>query len=127
CLLCSGRLPRECLIEVHQFVQTHPQLHGNLSLQVMCVPPREAINILLDFCPQALLQYTKDKFNSDTEWKYLLLLLHRKVQGLGDESILKPFYLQVTKDILTHLAQTLNLEDLCKILPPGGENMYRNY
>jgi hypothetical protein len=59
CLLCSGKLPPECLSEVRQFVHTHPQLHGNLSLQVLCVPTREATNILLDFCPHALLQYAK--------------------------------------------------------------------
>ncbi|XP_069678464.1 BLOC-2 complex member HPS3 isoform X2 [Periplaneta americana] len=127
CLLCSGKLPRECLIEVHQFVQSHPHLHGNLSLQVLCVPTREATNILLDFCPQALLQYTKDRFTNETEWKCLLLLLHKKGQTLGDDSLLKTFYLQVTKDILTHLAQTLSLEELCRVLPPGGENMYRSY
>jgi hypothetical protein len=59
CLLCSGKLPQECVVEVHQFVQTHPQLQGNLSVQVLCVPIEEAATILLDFCPHALLQYTK--------------------------------------------------------------------
>lgn len=127
CLLCSGKLPPECLSEVRQFVHTHPQLHGNLSLQVLCVPTREATNILLDFCPHALLQYAKDKFTSETEWKSLMLLLHRKTQTLGDETVLKPLYLQVTRDILTHLAQTLSLEEMCRVLPPGWDNLYHGY
>jgi hypothetical protein len=127
CLLCSGKLPHECLVEVHQFVQTHPQLHGNLSLQVLCVPAQEAATILLDFCPHALLQYTKDRFSCETEWRSLLLMLHRKVQALGDNTLLKPLYLQVTNDVFTYLSQTLSLEEMCRVLPPGDENMYHNY
>jgi hypothetical protein len=30
-------------------------------------------------------------------------------------------------DILTYLSQTLSLEEICRVLPPGGENMYNNY
>jgi len=30
-------------------------------------------------------------------------------------------------DVFTHLSQTLSLEEMCRVLPPGGENMYRNY
>lgn len=127
CLLCSGKLPQECVVEVHQFVQTHPQLQGNLSLQVLCVPIEEAATILLDFCPHALLQYTKDRFSREAEWRSLLLMLHRKVQALGEKTVLKPLYLQVTNDILTYLSQTLSLEEICRVLPPGGENMYGNY
>ncbi|XP_023724080.1 Hermansky-Pudlak syndrome 3 protein isoform X2 [Cryptotermes secundus] len=127
CLLCSGKLPPECLSEVRQFVHTHPQLHGNLSLQVLCVPPREGTNILLDFCPHALLHYAQDRFTSETEWKSLVLLLHRKTQTLGDETVLKPLYQQVTRDILTYLAQTLSLEEMCRVLPPGWDKLYHGY
>jgi hypothetical protein len=30
-------------------------------------------------------------------------------------------------DVFTHLSQTLSLDEMCRVLPPGGENMYRNY
>ncbi|XP_021913117.1 Hermansky-Pudlak syndrome 3 protein isoform X3 [Zootermopsis nevadensis] len=127
CLLCSGKLPQDCAIEVRQFAQTHPRLHGNLSLQVLCMPVLEAANVLLGFCPQALLRFTKDRFSGEAEWKWLLLMLHRKVQTLGDETLLKPFYLQVTRDVMTYLAQTLPVEDVCRVLPPGGDDLYRSY
>jgi hypothetical protein len=47
----------------------------------------------------------QDKFTSESEWKGLVLMLHRKMQTLGDETLLKPFYLQVTKGelVYTHL------------------------
>lgn len=126
-LLCSGRLPKECLVEVYQFVQSHPQLHGNLSLQVLCLPPREGSNVLLNFCPQVLLQFAKDKFVAEMEWKYLLLLLQRKIYALSDENMLKPFYLRVMKECLAHLSTTLALEDFCRVLPPGSESSYQHF
>lgn len=39
----------------------------------------------------------QDRFTSETEWKSLVLLLHRKTQTLGDETVLKPLYQQVTR------------------------------
>jgi len=30
-------------------------------------------------------------------------------------------------DVFTYLSQTLSLEEMCRVLPPGGENMYHNY
>jgi hypothetical protein len=30
-------------------------------------------------------------------------------------------------DILTHLAQTLSLEEMCRVLPPGWDNLYHGY
>jgi hypothetical protein len=41
--------------------------------------------------------WLQDRFTSENEWKSLLLMLHRKMQTLGDETLLKPFYMQVTK------------------------------
>jgi len=38
----------------------------------------------------------QDRFSCETEWRSLLLMLHRKVQALGDNTVLKPLYLQVT-------------------------------
>ncbi|CAG2066532.1 unnamed protein product [Timema podura] len=55
-LLCWRRLPGVCAVEVYQFLKRHPQLYGNLSLLVLCMPVNEVTNIIMDFCPQALLQ-----------------------------------------------------------------------
>jgi hypothetical protein len=30
-------------------------------------------------------------------------------------------------DILTYLAQTLPVENVCRVLPPGGDNLYHSY
>ncbi|XP_049805068.1 Hermansky-Pudlak syndrome 3 protein homolog [Schistocerca nitens] len=126
CLLCSGKLPKECVVEVYQFVQTHPQLHGNLSLQVLCVSTKEATNVLLNFCPQTLLQFAKDRYTVDSEYKHLLSLLHKKISALSDE-LLKPYYMRVMNEILTYLAQTYPLESLCQMLPAGTEYQYASF
>ncbi|KAK7788466.1 hypothetical protein R5R35_014523 [Gryllus longicercus] len=126
-LLCSSRLPKECLVEVYQFVQSHPQLYGNLSLQVLCLPAREGATVLMNFCPQVLLQFAKNKFVAEVEWKYLLLLLQRKIYALPDDNVVKPLYVQVMKDCLSHLSTTLPLEEFCKVLPPGTESSYQQF
>lgn len=58
-VLCSGRLPPACLTEVLRFVHGQPELCGNLSLQALCLGPREAAALLLDFCPQAVLRHAQ--------------------------------------------------------------------
>ncbi|XP_066997400.2 BLOC-2 complex member HPS3 isoform X2 [Anabrus simplex] len=126
-VLCSGKLPKECIVEIYQFVQSHPQLHGNLSLQVLCLPAREGSNMLLNFCPQVLLQFAKDKFVTEAEWKYLLLLLQRKIYALPEDSVLKSFYQQVMKECLAYLSAQLSLEEFCRILPPGSEVLYQHF
>ncbi|XP_063220161.1 BLOC-2 complex member HPS3 [Bacillus rossius redtenbacheri] len=128
-LLCSKKLPKECIVEVYQFLHTHPQLLGNLSLQVLCVTTKEATTILLDFCPQALLQYSKDRYKGETEWKHLLSILQKKVQLLPEEGLMKPFYMQVQRDVLMYLAQNIPLDDFCHILPSGGssDESYQSY
>lgn len=126
-LLCSNRLPKECLVEVYQFVQSHPQLYGNLSLQVLCLPAREGATVLMNFCPQVLLQFAKNKFVAEVEWKYLLLLLQRKIYALPDDNVIKPLYVRVMKDCLSHLSSSLPLEEFCRVLPPGTECSYQPF
>lgn len=52
-------LPVECLHEVKQFLETQ-DIDGSLSLKTLCIQNTEEVTmILMDSCPQALLQYAK--------------------------------------------------------------------
>ncbi|KAG8240333.1 hypothetical protein J437_LFUL000808 [Ladona fulva] len=119
-MLCSTRLHPECVAEVRQFLQGCPTTLGRHSLLALCIPPREATLFLLEVCPQALLQYAKDKYSADNDWKYLLLLLQRRLLTSQEQSPMRVFYTRILRDALSHLAHTLSLEEFVKVLPPGG-------
>lgn len=119
-MLCSTRLNTECIAEVRQFLQGRSSTLGRHSLLALCLPPREATLFLLEVCPQALLQYAKDKYSADNDWKYLLLLLQRRLLTSQEQSPMRVFYTRILRDALSHLAHTLNLEEFVKVLPPGG-------
>nr|CAD7400072.1 unnamed protein product [Timema cristinae] len=78
-LLCWKRLPGVCAVEVYHFLKRHPQLYGNLSLLVLCMPVNEVTNILMEFGPQALLQCA--------EMCHDLLSLNTQFHGLNAEMI----------------------------------------
>ncbi|XP_071445245.1 BLOC-2 complex member HPS3 [Hetaerina americana] len=119
-ILCSKRIHPECVTEVRQFLQGCPMALGRHSLLALCLPPREATLFLLEICPQTLLQYAKDKYAADNDWKYLLLLLQRRLLTSQEQSPMRGFYTKILRDALSHLAHTMTLEEFVKVLPPGG-------
>ncbi|XP_025073304.1 uncharacterized protein LOC105423957 isoform X2 [Pogonomyrmex barbatus] len=89
-------LPVECLHEVKQFLETQ-NIDGSLSLKTLCIQNTEEITIMLmDNCPQAIVQYAKDKYTKDTEWKYLIELTRDKIASTTQQE-LQVLYTQIMK------------------------------
>ncbi|XP_034238790.1 Hermansky-Pudlak syndrome 3 protein homolog [Thrips palmi] len=115
-VLCSSRLPRACVMEVLRFVRSQPKLFGNLSLQALCLPVREAVAVLLDFCPQAVLRYAQDLFRTEDDWRHLLAGLDTKRKTHSQNQALSALYQQTMTDVLDHLAHSVDVDTLCRLL-----------
>ncbi|KAG5311825.1 HPS3 protein, partial [Acromyrmex insinuator] len=110
-------LPIECLHEVKQFLETQ-NIDGNLSLKTLCIQNTEEVTIILmDSCPQTVVQYAKDKYTKDTEWKFLIELTRDKIATSTMEQELHLLYTQIMKEILNYLPHALPMKSLHRILP----------
>lgn len=110
-------LPVECLHEVKQFLETQ-NIDGSLSLKTLCIQNTEEVTtILMNNCPQAIVQYAKDKYTKDTEWKYLIELTQDKIAASMMQQELQLLYTQIMKEILNYLPHTLPMKSLHRVLP----------
>ncbi|XP_012059658.1 PREDICTED: Hermansky-Pudlak syndrome 3 protein [Atta cephalotes] len=110
-------LPIECLHEVKQFLETQ-NIDGNLSLKTLCIQNTEEVTIILmDSCPQTVVQYAKDKYTKDIEWKFLIELTRDKIATSTMEQELHLLYTQIMKEILNYLPHALSMKSLHRILP----------
>lgn len=58
-VLSCDFIPNECLYEVKQFLETQ-EIHGSLSLKTLCIQnTEETTTLLMENCPQAVVQYAK--------------------------------------------------------------------
>lgn len=116
-ILSCEFLPVECLHEVKQFLETQ-NIDGSLSLKTLCIQNTEEVTtILMDSCPQAIVQYAKDKYTKETEWKYLIELTQDKVATSTSQQELQLFYKQIMKEIVNYLPYALPMKSLHRILP----------
>ncbi|KAL0105383.1 hypothetical protein PUN28_016797 [Cardiocondyla obscurior] len=116
-ILSCEFLPVECLHEVKQFLETQ-NIDGSLSLKTLCIQNTEEVTIILmDECPQAVVQYAKDKYTKDTEWKYLIDLTQDKIAASTTKQELQLLYTQIMKEILNYLPHALPMKSLHRILP----------
>lgn len=116
-LLSCDFLPNECFFEVKQFLETQ-EIDGSLSLKTLCIQDTEEVTrILADNCPQAVVQYAKDTYVKDSEWKYLIELIQKKISASAARQELHCLYTQIMKEILSYLPHTLSLKSLHRILP----------
>lgn len=58
-LLCSQVIPKQVITEVNGFLSVNEHLRGNESLQSITMGNNDAILLLIDFCPQCLLEFAK--------------------------------------------------------------------
>lgn len=140
-LLCSQLVPKQITNEMLAFFKMNAELDGSVSLQSIVMPVRDGTPFLLEKCPQCLLQYGKDRFAKDDEWKQLIVALQQKLATAKAESknvylyhmcILKGassagFRWDVNRfffrlDVLTHLATTLPLQRFLMVLPPKSDS-----
>lgn len=83
-LLCSDEVLSEIFNEISQFVYANPSLVGIEGIITCVLPVRECIEFLTNVCPQAVLEYAKDRVSSEDDWKYLIQCLQTKSHGGGD-------------------------------------------
>lgn len=121
CLLCSNWLSKECKEELCQYISTI--LPECISLQILC-QPHQAIEILSNSHPEVIPVYAKDMFDDNEKWKSLVQYLKNKSDEGGDQS---DIYSDALKEILSHLASCVTVEQLSDILPPGSSSTYQHY
>lgn len=127
-LLASGFLPVECLQEVKHFLESQ-DINGSLAFRTLCSEDTEVVTrMLMDDCPQAALQYAKDKYTKESEWKCFIELLQSKISTINeDQESQYYFFDQIMKETLTYLAQTLPLKGLRRILPKDDRVTFQKY
>ncbi|KAI5707250.1 hypothetical protein M8J75_016047 [Diaphorina citri] len=121
CLLCSNWLSKECKEELCQYISTI--LPDCISLQILCQPDK-AVEILSNSHPQVIPVYAKDMFDKNEQWKSLVAYLNNKADEGGE---LGKVYSNALKEILSHLANCMTVEQLSDILPPGSSGTYQHY
>ncbi|CAK9819454.1 BLOC-2 complex member HPS3 [Anthophora quadrimaculata] len=116
-VLSCDFIPNECLYEVKQFLETQ-EIDGSLSLKTLCIQNTEEVTaLLMENCPQAVVQYAKDMYTKDTEWKYLIELTQSKISSSIAREEMHCLYTQIMKAILNYLPHTLSLKSLHHVLP----------
>ncbi|XP_054266430.1 uncharacterized protein LOC128988800 [Macrosteles quadrilineatus] len=120
-LICSGWLSTECLTELTQYVKE--VLPSCLSLLVLA-QPSEGLPLLIQKCPQAIPQYTKDRLKNEAELKEMISLLEQKVEEDSSGS-----YEPILKEVLEYLSNNVAPDVLCRVLPGGslGRQKYKSH
>ncbi|KRT79408.1 hypothetical protein AMK59_8468 [Oryctes borbonicus] len=119
-ILCSPIVSKQVVIEVVAFLDLNEDLRGCLSIQSVILNINEAVSLLVDKCPQCLLQFGKDKFTRTDEWKCMIATIQSKVIRLSESTDLKHvcfFYKKILRDVLTHAATSMHLEQLLDVFP----------
>ncbi|XP_011496672.1 PREDICTED: uncharacterized protein LOC105361260 [Ceratosolen solmsi marchali] len=126
-LMASEFLPGECLEEVEQFLDTE-QVDGDTAFRILCNRNTEAVTqILLEKCPQAVLQYAKDVYTKDTEWKLLVDLLQQEISKHNSSQESRLFFEQTMIETLKYLVEILPLKSIYYILPKGNDEALEHY
>lgn len=85
-LLCSDFVPVDVANEISQFVYTNPHLIGIEGIISCLLPTREAAELLCNVCPQALLEFAKERVHSEEDWQFLIHCLQRQTNKDTTES-----------------------------------------
>ncbi|XP_066255602.1 uncharacterized protein [Euwallacea similis] len=119
-LLCSKLVPKQVIAEVNSFLAINENLRGSDSLKTLTIGTNDAILLLIDVCPQCLLQFAKDRLVKAEEWKFLVATVQRRILKLSQKEDLKRisfFPKKILRDILTHAAASFTLDQLRLIFP----------
>ncbi|KAG5889876.1 hypothetical protein JTB14_018923 [Gonioctena quinquepunctata] len=119
-LLCSQVVPKQVVTEVNGYLSVNETLRGNESLQSIIMGTKDAVLLLIDTCPQCLLQFGKDRFSRTDEWKLLVATVQRRILRLAQNGNLKRvcfFHKKMLKDILTYVASNMTLDQLVQVFP----------
>lgn len=78
-LLCSEQVPIEVANEISQFVYANPHLIGIEAIISCLLPARETAELLTNVCPQALLEFSKERMHSEEDWRFVIQCLQRQI------------------------------------------------
>lgn len=77
-LLCSEHIPMDVANEISQFVYTNPHLIGIEGIISCLLPTRECAELLTNVCPQAVLEFAKERVHEEEDWRFLIQCLQRQ-------------------------------------------------
>lgn len=77
-LLCSEHVPMDVANEISHFVYTNPHLIGIEGIISCLLPTRESAELLSNVCPQAVLEFAKERVHSEDDWRFLIQCLQRQ-------------------------------------------------
>uniref|UniRef100_A0A2R5LIZ4 Uncharacterized protein n=1 Tax=Ornithodoros turicata TaxID=34597 RepID=A0A2R5LIZ4_9ACAR len=90
-----------------------------VSLKVLCLAPGDAISILVEDYPTAVLGFMQDKFPDDTsQWLWLYKAVETK-QGVSQNRDASKAYMRVMHGVLGHLSNVLSPGEFVELLPCG--------
>ncbi|KAK6641856.1 hypothetical protein RUM44_013574 [Polyplax serrata] len=128
CILSLENLPAECLVEVRNFLTNQSNVFGALSLRILCATNiQEAISHLINFSPQPLGPFAREQIKEKDDWKFLVSELLKKIDEIKDDERLQFFYQQLLSEILHHIVENLNIEDVVDIIPNDYEEAERYF
>uniref|UniRef100_A0AAR5Q491 CNH domain-containing protein n=1 Tax=Dendroctonus ponderosae TaxID=77166 RepID=A0AAR5Q491_DENPD len=119
-LLCSKVVPNQVIVEVNGFLAVNDTLRGSDSLKTITMGTNDAVLLLIDVCPQCLLQFAKDRFAKAEEWKFLVATIQRRILRLSQQENLKRvcfFHKKILRDVLTFAASSYTVDQLQLIFP----------
>lgn len=128
-LLCSQVVPKQVIIEVNGYLSVNETLRGNESLQSITMLTNDATLLLIDSCPQCLLQFGKDRFTRTDEWKFLIATVQRRILKLSQTENVRRvcfFHKKILKDILTYVASNMTLDQLIQVFPQRFSTNHRD-
>lgn len=85
-LLCSENVPMDVANEISQFVYTNPHLIGIEGIISCLLPTRESAELLSNVCPQAVLEFAKERVHTEDDWRFLIQCLQRQTNKDTTES-----------------------------------------
>lgn len=77
-LLCSEHIPMDVANEISQFVYTNPHLIAIEGIISCLLPTRECTELLINVCPQAVLEFAKERVHEEEDWRFLIQCLQRQ-------------------------------------------------
>ncbi|XP_074101401.1 uncharacterized protein LOC141528987 [Cotesia typhae] len=126
-LLASGSLPEECYQEIQHFLETQ-KIEGSLSFKILCVRDTgQEIQLLADECPQVLLDYAKDKYTQESDWKHFIQFLLKKIMDNQNNKNIYCIYDDLIRDTAIYIAQTMSMSGLKRILPNDSLHILQQY
>ncbi|KAL3270567.1 hypothetical protein HHI36_021104 [Cryptolaemus montrouzieri] len=119
-ILCSPVISKNIIAEVDTFLNLNNNFRGRDSVRTIISTNKDAVQLLLESCPQCLVQFGKDRFTKTDDWQFLIASVQQKILKLSQDENLNRicfFYKKILKDTLSHVATSMTLEELMTVFP----------